>query len=230
MEALGACSHPGCDPTPGAPTTRGRWTQEGGFPTRFGCCRGWSQKCPLRVMDRRVFKPCFSPITCLPAPRAAPLRCRANCPSVLLPPSHRRGLKQPWVRHPTGWGPTGGPLWAPTSLGNGLFPGVSEKEAAAVGVQAALPPSLGTRLLVLGARDPARPSSQCPKPQASAALSGEEQARVNAALGIPASGFRTGQPQGLPEQQLPGVHLCLPTAYKALWPGAAWSGNGRFVT
>lgn len=185
MEALGACSHPGCDPTPGAPTTRGRWTQEGGFPTRFGCCRGWSQKCPLRAMDQRVFKPCFSPITCLPAPRAAPLCCRANCPSVLPPPSHRRGLKQPWVRHPTGWGPTGGPLWAPTSLGNGLFPGVSEKEAAAVGVQAALPPSLGTRLLVLGARDPARPSSQRPKPQASAALSGEEQARVNVAPGIP---------------------------------------------
>lgn len=57
MEAPGSCSHPGCDPTPGAPTTRGRWTQEGGFPTRSGCCRGWSQKCPLRVMDRRVFKP-----------------------------------------------------------------------------------------------------------------------------------------------------------------------------
>lgn len=72
MEALGACSHPGCDPTLGAPTTRGRWTQEGGFPTRYGWCRGWPRKCPLRAMDRRVFKPCFSPITCLPAPRAAP--------------------------------------------------------------------------------------------------------------------------------------------------------------
>ena len=139
------------------------------------------------------------PITCLPVPRAAPLRCRANCPSVLPPPSHRCGLKQPQVRHATGWGQTGGPLWAPRFWCS--EPGIQPDLALNAPSHRRLLPSVGR----------SRPGLMWPR----------------ASL---ASGFRTGQPQGLPEQQLPGVHLCLPTAYKALWPGAAWSGDGRFVT
>lgn len=56
---------------------------------------------------------------------------------------------------------------------------------AARGSSGPLPPSLGTQLLVLRARDPAGPGPQHPKPQVSAAPSEEEQARVNVAPGVP---------------------------------------------
>lgn len=230
VAAPGACSHSGRGPTPRAPTPRGRWTQEGALPARSGCCRGWSWKCPLSAMDRRIFKPCF--ITCLPAPRAARLRCRADCPSVLPPPPHRHGLKQPRVRHPTGCRRVD-PL---TSLGSGLFPGVSEKEAATVGVQVApgssgpLPPSLGNQLLGLRARDPAGPCPPCPRPQACVAPVGRSRPGLMWPQAALTSGFGTGQPQGLPGQRLPGLRFYLPTAYKAPWVAAAWSGDGCFIT
>lgn len=232
MAAPGACSHSGRDPTLRAPTPRGRWTQEGALPVRSGCCRGWSWKCPLSAMDRRVFKPCFSHVTCLPVPRSARLRCRANCPSVLPPPSHRHGLKQPRVRHPTGCRRVD-PL---TSLGSGLFPGVSEKEAATMGVQVApgssgpLPPSLGNQLLGLRAKDPAGPCPPCPRPQACAAPVGRSRPGLMWPRAALTSGFGTGQPQGLPGQRLPGLRFCLPTAYKAPWAAAAWSGDECFIT
>ena len=171
---------------------------------RSGCCRGWPWKCPLSAMDRRVFRPCFSRVTCLPAPRAARLRGRANCSSVLPPPSHRHGLKQPRVSHPTGCRCVD-PL---TSLGSGLFPGVSEKEAATVGVQVApgssgpLPPSLGNQLLGLRARDPAGPWPPCPRPQACVAPVGRSRPGLMWPRAALTSGFGTGQPQGLPGQRL----------------------------
>ena len=76
-------------------------------------------------------------------------------------------------------------------------------------------PSLGTPLLVLGARDPARPSSQRPKPQASAALSGEEQARVNVAPGIPGL--------WLQDRPAPGPPRAAAAWGPPLWDCVSWS-------
>lgn len=219
-------------PHPQGTNPEGKVDPGGALPVRSGCCSGWSWKCPLSAMDRRVLKPCFSCVTYLPVPRAARLRCRANCSSVLPPPSHRHGLKQPRVRHPTGCRRVD-PL---TSLESGLFPGVNEKEAATVGVQVApgssgpLPLSLGNQLLGLRARDPAGPWPPCPRPQACAAPVGRSRPGLMWPRAALTSGFGTGQPQGLPGQRLPGLRFCLPTAYKAPWAVAAWNGDGCFIT